>query len=110
MGGSGEGKSAGPRPRGPAPPESGERPRKRRNDAKRSSACERGYTSDWEGALSHGGRRDEGPRHVHAPADKALIMREARDCLTRPSRDLAMVCALAGVDMGAVIDRMRKSI
>ena len=52
----------------------------------------------------------KGPRHVPKPAYKALIMREARDYLTRPSRDLAMVCALAGVDMGAVIDRMRESI
>ena len=52
----------------------------------------------------------KGPRHVPKPADKALIMREARDYLTRPSRDLAMVCALAGVDMGAVIDRMRGMI
>lgn len=50
----------------------------------------------------------KGPRHVPQPADKALIMREARDYLTRPSRDLAMVCALAGVDMGAVIDRMQR--
>lgn len=44
------------------------------------------------------------------PADKALIMREARDYLTRPSRDLAMVCTLAGVDMGAVIEAMRKQL
>ena len=52
----------------------------------------------------------KGPRHVPKPADKALIMREARDYLTRPSRDLAMVCALAGVDMWAVIEMMRKKI
>ncbi|KQB12761.1 hypothetical protein H9N28_09465 [Rhodobacter capsulatus] len=52
----------------------------------------------------------KGPRHVPKPADKALIMREARDYLTRPSRDLAMVCALAGVDMGAVIARMRENL
>lgn len=52
----------------------------------------------------------KGPRHVPKPADKALIMREARDYLTRPSRDLAMICALAGVDMGAVVEAMREKI
>ncbi|WP_444460011.1 hypothetical protein [Rhodobacter capsulatus] len=37
-------------------------------------------------------------------------MREARDYLTRPNRDLAMVCALAGVDTGALPDHMGRKL
>src|SRR5690606_5713679 len=37
-------------------------------------------------------------------------MQEARDYLTRPSRDLAMVCSLAGMDMQAVIEGMQKRV
>ena len=47
-----------------------------------------------------------GPKNV-LRVHHARMWREARDYLTTPSRDLAMVCALAGVDMEAVIDRMR---
>lgn len=35
---------------------------------------------------------------------------EARRYLTRPSKDLAHVCALAGVDMEALVYRMRKRV
>lgn len=35
---------------------------------------------------------------------------EARRYLTRPSKDLAHVCSLAGVDMEALIDRLRKRV
>lgn len=35
---------------------------------------------------------------------------EARDYITSPSEDLAMVCAMAGVDMEAVVERMRKQL
>lgn len=35
---------------------------------------------------------------------------EARRYLTRPSKDLAHVCSLAGVDMEALVDRMRKRV
>ncbi|SIS57093.1 hypothetical protein [Phaeovulum vinaykumarii] len=49
----------------------------------------------------------KGPRHTPTAHDKVRIKESARDYLTRPSRDLAMVCALAGVDMGAVIEAMR---
>lgn len=38
------------------------------------------------------------------------ICEEARTYLTTPSKDLAEVCALAGLDMQAVIDRMRNRI
>lgn len=34
----------------------------------------------------------------------------ARDYLTTPSKDLATVCSLAGLDMQAVIEQMRKQI
>lgn len=34
----------------------------------------------------------------------------ARRYLTRPSKDLAHVCALAGVDMEALVDRMQKRL
>jgi hypothetical protein len=38
------------------------------------------------------------------------LCEEARRYLTRPSRDLAQVCALADMDMDSVLDRMRKQI
>ncbi len=51
-----------------------------------------------------------GPRHVQKRATKIILCKEARDYLTQPSRDLSMVCNLAGLDMQAVIDRMRVRI
>lgn len=58
------------------------------------------------------------PRHVahkanaelHETARRVHECQKARDYLTRPSRDLAMVCNLAGLDMHAVIDRMTRQI
>lgn len=38
------------------------------------------------------------------------VMRDARIYLTRPSRDLSMVCNLAGLEMQSVIDRMKAQI
>lgn len=35
---------------------------------------------------------------------------DARRYLTTPSKDLAMVCALAGVDMQALIERMQRQV
>lgn len=35
---------------------------------------------------------------------------EARRYLTRPSKDLSHVCSLAGVDMEALVDRMRRQV
>jgi hypothetical protein len=37
-------------------------------------------------------------------------MQDARDYVTTPSRDLLMVCNLAGLDMEAFIDRMKLKI
>jgi hypothetical protein len=42
--------------------------------------------------------------------DRDKAIQEARDYLTKPSRDLSMVCNLAGLDMQAVIDRMKVQI
>jgi hypothetical protein len=50
-----------------------------------------------------------GPKNV--PKQKlARLWQEARDYITAPSEDLAMVCAMAGVNMDAVIERMRVHI
>jgi hypothetical protein len=35
---------------------------------------------------------------------------DARAYLSAPSKDLAAVCAMAGMDMDALLDRMRKSL
>lgn len=43
-------------------------------------------------------------------ASRVLMTMQAREYLTKPSKDLATVCAFAGVDMDAVIDRMLKQI
>lgn len=47
-----------------------------------------------------------GPKNI-APLHRAREWQEARDYITTPSKDLAMVCALAGVEMDAVVERMR---
>lgn len=52
----------------------------------------------------------EGPRDIHDRENKIKQCRDARDYLTRPSRDLSMVCNLAGLDMQPVIDRMKAQI
>jgi len=41
------------------------------------------------------------------PAERARLREDARIFLTQPSRDLSMVCNMAGLDMQPVIDRMR---
>lgn len=43
-------------------------------------------------------------------AARVCMIEEARRYLTTPSRDLAQVCALAGMEMRAVIDRMKVKI
>lgn len=45
-----------------------------------------------------------GPKNV-SPLHRARMWREARDYITTPSKDLAMVCSLAGVEMDAVVER-----
>lgn len=50
-----------------------------------------------------------GPKNV-SPLHRAREWQEARDYITTPSEDLAMVCSLAGVQMDAVVDRMRVRI
>jgi hypothetical protein len=50
------------------------------------------------------------PPHSVLHLPHARMGREARDYITKPSQDLAMVCALAGVDMDAVNDRFRAKI
>lgn len=51
-----------------------------------------------------------GVAQVQNKTTRIRICEEARRYLTTPSADLAEVCALAGMDMQAVIDRMRKQI
>ena len=51
------------------------------------------------------GVANEASRVIHV-----RICEEARRYLTRPSHDLAEVCALANMDMDSVIERMRKQI
>ena len=38
---------------------------------------------------------------------QAIVVKDARTYLTTPSKDLAAVCAMAGADMEALIDRMK---
>lgn len=51
-----------------------------------------------------------GPKHVLDKKQKLHMCRSARAYITTPSRDLSMVCAFAGLDMQAVIERMRVQI
>ncbi|MDR7125550.1 hypothetical protein [Pseudotabrizicola sp. 4114] len=44
------------------------------------------------------------------PTRRAHACQSARDYLTTPSLDLSMVCAMAGLDMQAVIDNMTRQI
>lgn len=44
------------------------------------------------------------------PARRVRMTIEARAYITTPSRDLSMVCTLAGLDPAAVLDRMRARI
>ncbi len=50
------------------------------------------------------------PVNGESRARRAQDMIEARAYLTKPSKDLAAVCAMAGVDMAALIDRMTQRI
>lgn len=50
-----------------------------------------------------------GPVQVDETA-KPRIIAQARRYLTTPGKDLAMVCSFAGIDMGALIERMKKQI
>jgi hypothetical protein len=43
-------------------------------------------------------------------AIRVRVCAEARNYLTKPSHDLAEVCALANMDMNSVIEQMRKQI
>lgn len=45
-----------------------------------------------------------------SPSARLGAIRDARSCLTTPSADLAQVCALAGLDMATVIERMKDRI
>jgi hypothetical protein len=47
-----------------------------------------------------------GPKNA-TKAQRDQMWQEARDYITTPSNDLAMVCALAGVEADAVVERMR---
>ena len=51
-----------------------------------------------------------GPIGVTGPENKMGEIRAARRYLTQPSQNLDTVCALAVMDMGFVMDRMRKLI
>lgn len=52
-----------------------------------------------------------GPKGPKGSAEyRTLQWQRARDYVTRPSKDLAEVCGLAGVDMEAMIERMRVQI
>lgn len=51
-----------------------------------------------------------GVAQVQNKTSRIRICEEARRYLTQPSADLAEVCTLAGMDMQAVIDRMRSQI
>ena len=48
-----------------------------------------------------------GPKNV-TRLHRARMWQEARDYITTPSEDLAMVCAMAGVEMEAVVERMQR--
>ena len=48
----------------------------------------------------------ESPSGVGKAVTRERVKREALDYLTQPSKDLAMLCSLAGVDMGALIYRV----
>lgn len=50
-----------------------------------------------------------GPKNA-TPYQRPLMWREAREYITTPSKDLEMVCSLAGVEMEAVVERMRVQI
>lgn len=52
----------------------------------------------------------EGAKEVLGRDAKIRLCQEARTYLTRPSRDLSMVCNLAGLEMQPVIDRMKAQI
>ena len=41
---------------------------------------------------------------------QAIEVKDARTYLTTPSKDLAAVCAMAGADMEALIDRMKRRV
>ncbi len=47
----------------------------------------------------------QGPKNV-TRLQRAREWQEARDYITTPSKDLAMVCAMAGVEMEALVERM----
>ncbi|WP_137111943.1 hypothetical protein [Rhodobacter sp. SY28-1] len=47
-----------------------------------------------------------GPKSV-STLHRAREWQEARDYITTPSEDLEMVCSLAGVEMEAVVERMK---
>lgn len=51
-----------------------------------------------------------GAAQVHNKTARIRVCEEARHYLSTPSADLAQVCALAGLDMQALIERMRKQI
>ena len=50
-----------------------------------------------------------GPKNTYR-LHRAREWQEARDYITTPSKDLEMVCSLAGVEMGAVVERMRQQL
>lgn len=50
-----------------------------------------------------------GPKNTYR-LHRAREWQEARDYITTPSKDLEMVCAMAGVEMDAVVERMRVQI
>ena len=52
----------------------------------------------------------EGARDIYSRELKIRLCQEARIYLTRPSRDLSMICNLAGLEMQPVIDRMKAQI
>ena len=51
-----------------------------------------------------------GPAQISSRDRRIHMIETARRYLTQPSADLAEVCALAGMDMQAIIDRMRQNI
>lgn len=50
----------------------------------------------------------ESPSGIGKAVTRERVKREALEYLTRPSEDLAMLCSLAGVDMGALMGWMKK--
>lgn len=50
-----------------------------------------------------------GPQ-VNDGTSRLRVISEARSYLTTPSKDLSLVCSLAGVDMEALIDRMKRQL